>query len=93
MKIKTAIFQGNDNEVFRERKEFSGSLFKQLKDVYQFLDFYNRTEARFNGLIREDQRDYPADALREALLNSIIHRDLLLLLYQQPALIPLVSYE
>ena len=75
--IKTAVFQGTDNAVFRERKEFSGSLLKQLEDVYRFLDFYNKTEARFNGLLREDTRDYPSDAVREALLNSIIHRDYL----------------
>lgn len=75
--IKVAVFQGNDNAVFRERKEFTGSLLKQLNDAYQFLDFYNKTEARFEGLRRSDQRDYPEDALREALLNSIIHRDYL----------------
>ena len=75
--IKVAVFQGNDNAVFRERKEFTGSLLKQLNDAYQFLDFYNKTEASFEGLRRTDRRDYPEDAVREALLNSIIHRDYL----------------
>lgn len=75
--IKVAVFQGKDSVVFRERKEFSGSLLKQLNEAYQFLDFYNRTEAAFDGLRRKDQRDYPEDAVREALLNSIIHRDYL----------------
>lgn len=73
--IKAAIFQGTDNAVFRERKEFTGSLLKQLREVFQFLDFYNKTQATFNGMDRTDQRDYPEDAIREALLNSIIHRD------------------
>ena len=75
--IKAAVFQGKDSAVFRERKEFSGSLLKQLDEVYRFLDFYNKTEATFSGLIRTDRRDYPEDAVREALLNSIIHRDYL----------------
>ena len=75
--IKAAIFQGSDNAVFRERREFSGSLLKQLDDVYIFQDFYNKTKATFEGLHRSDWRDYPEDALREALLNSIIHRDYL----------------
>lgn len=75
--IKIAVFQGADNAVFRERKEFSGSLLKQLNDAYQFLDFFNRTEATFTGLRRTDQRDYPEETVREALLNSIIHRDYL----------------
>lgn len=75
--IKVAVFQGKDNAVFRERKEFTGSLLKQLNEAYQFIDFYNKTEASFVGLRRIDQRDYPEDAVREALLNSIIHRDYL----------------
>lgn len=75
--IKAAIFQGNDSSVFRERKEFTGSVLKQLNEAYQFLDFYNKTKAKFKGLDRIDQRDYPEDALREALLNCIIHRDYL----------------
>lgn len=73
--IKVAIFQGRDKTVFKSRKEFSGSLLKQLNDVYEYLDLYNKTKAEFKGLLREDKRDYPEEALREALLNSIIHRD------------------
>lgn len=73
--IKVAVFQGKDNIVFRDRREFTGSLLKQLNDTYQFLELYNKTEASFSGLKRTDRRDYPEEALREALLNSIIHRD------------------
>lgn len=75
--IKAAVFQGKDNAVFRERREFTGSLLKQLEEAYRFLDFYNKTQATFTGLLRSDRRDYPEDAVREALLNSIIHRDYL----------------
>nr|WP_319473814.1 ATP-binding protein [uncultured Sphaerochaeta sp.] len=74
---KVAVFQGRDFAVFRDRKEFSGSVLKQLSDVYRFLATYNKTKARFNGLLREDTLDYPQEAIREALLNSIIHRDYL----------------
>ncbi len=75
--IKVAIFQGSDNAVFRDRKEFHGFLLKQLDEVYNFLNIYNKTEATFDGLRRIDRRDYPEEAIREALLNSIIHRDYL----------------
>ena len=75
--IKAAVFQGTDNAVFRDRKEFSGSLLKQLEDVYSYLNFYNKTEAVFDGLKRTDRRDYPEGAIREALLNCIVHRDYL----------------
>ena len=72
---KVALFQGTDKELFRDRKEFKGSILKQLEDVYQFIDLVNKTKATFSGLDRTDRRDYPEEAVREALLNSIVHRD------------------
>lgn len=73
--IKTAIFQGNDQMVFKDRQEFSGSLLKQMNDVYRYLELYNKTRGEINGLVRVDTRDYPPVALREALLNMLVHRD------------------
>lgn len=73
--IKFAIFQGIDKSVFKDRKEFTGSLFEQLTDAYKLIDFYNGTKANFHDLMRIDERDYPEDAIREALLNAIVHRD------------------
>ena len=73
--IKLAVFEGSWKSVFRDRAELSGSLLKQLEDAYAYIDRYNRIRAEFEGLDRIDRRDYPADALREALLNAIVHRD------------------
>lgn len=73
--IKFAIFQGTDKLVFKDRKELTGSLFAQLTDAYKTIDFYNGTKATFHDLFRTDERDYPEDAVREALLNAIVHRD------------------
>lgn len=73
--IKLAVFQGTDKSVFKDRKEFNGSIFKQLNEAYSTIDFYNSTKATFDNLIRIDSRDYPKEAIREALLNAIIHRD------------------
>ena len=47
---KVALFQGKDKELFRDRKEFKGSILKQLEDVYQFIDLINKTKATFTGL-------------------------------------------
>ncbi|MGN1399866.1 MAG: RNA-binding domain-containing protein [Erysipelotrichaceae bacterium] len=73
--IKVAVFQGASKSVFRDRKEFTGSLLEQLYEVYAFLDKYNKTKATFKGLDRIDTKDYPEEAVREALLNCLIHRD------------------
>ena len=73
--IKVAVFQGTDQTVFRDRKEFAGSLMQQMNDVYAFIDFRNQTHAAIEGLLRIDTRDYPEIAVREALLNLLVHRD------------------
>jgi ATP-dependent DNA helicase RecG len=73
--VKLAVFEGPEKEVFKDRREFTGSLLKQLEDAYLFLDMYNHNHAKVKGLYREEQRDYPEDALREALLNALVHRD------------------
>jgi ATP-dependent DNA helicase RecG len=73
--IKFAVFQGTDKLVFKDRKELTGSLFDQLADAFKTIDFYNSTKATFHELLRTDERDYPEDAVREALLNAIVHRE------------------
>ncbi|MEA4884018.1 MAG: ATP-binding protein [Clostridia bacterium] len=73
--VKVAVFEGSGKTVFRDRAEFSGSLLKQLNDVYEYINRYNRTRAEFSGLKRIDMRDYPPEAVREALQNAIVHRD------------------
>lgn len=73
--IKTATFNGTDKLNFQDRKEYSGSLFDQMENVYQYLEMRNKKRASFNGLYRIDTLDYPLDALREALLNCLVHRD------------------
>ncbi len=73
--IKLAVFEGEEKTIFRERREFSGSILHQLEEAYDFIDRFNRTLAEFRGLERIDKRDYPPEAIREALLNAVVHRD------------------
>ena len=73
--IKAAVFQGTDQVIFTDRREFSGSLMKQMNEVYEFIDFRNRTRSTIEKLNRIDTKDYPEIAVREALLNLLVHRD------------------
>lgn len=72
---KIAVFGDEENITFKDAKEFGGSIFKQLDDSYTYLTLCNRTAATFKGLERVELSDYPEDALREALLNALVHRD------------------
>lgn len=73
--IKVAVFDDPGNTVFIDRREFSGSVFKQLHDTYDYLMLNNRTVSVIKGLYRNDSIDYPPEAIREALLNALVHRD------------------
>lgn len=73
--VKVAVFGDDDNISFKDAKEFGGSIFKQLNDTYDYLMLCNRTSATFKGLQRVEKSDYPIEALREALLNALVHRD------------------
>ena len=73
--MKLAQFEGSSKTVFKDRREINGSLLQHLEDGYDFIDRLNRTRAEIRGLYRIDMRDYPPDAVREALLNAIVHKD------------------
>ena len=73
--IKVAVFGDDENTTFKDNREFKGSIFKQIDEAFQYIMLSNRTSSVFKGLERIDKSDYPEAALREALLNSVVHRD------------------
>lgn len=73
--IKCAIYNGTNKTTFQARKEFEGSILKQIEDVYEYISLINKTSSTFDGLHRIDTKDYPEYAVREALLNAVVHRD------------------
>lgn len=50
-------------------------MFKQFEDVVNYLALCNKTVSTIKGLVRTDKQDYPEEAIREALLNALVHRD------------------
>lgn len=43
--------------LFKDHREFAGSLMKQMNEVYDFIDFRNRTRATIKKLLRIDVRN------------------------------------
>lgn len=72
--IKCAIFNGTNKIEFRDRKEFTGSILRQVDDLFEYFELFNKISGKIVGLKRIDTRDYPEYSLREALLNAVIHR-------------------
>ncbi len=73
--IKIAVFSDEACTVFRDSKEFGGSVFRQFEDTVNYLTLCNKTSSVIKGVVRTDKQDYPEETIREALLNAIVHRD------------------
>ncbi len=73
--VKIAVFDDENNTIFKDAKEFGGSIFTQLEQAYSYLKLCNHIESTFEDLKRIEKRDYPSEALREGLINALIHRD------------------
>lgn len=53
--IKVAVFNGEKQSEFQDRNEFTGSLFKQMHEVYSYINFRNQKHSSFSGLKRIDK--------------------------------------
>ena len=72
---KIAVFKDEFCTEFRDSKEFSGSVFNQFENAVNYLALCNKTASVIKGVVRTDKQDYPEEAIREALLNALVHRD------------------
>ena len=72
---KKAVFADEANTEFRVSRECSGSVFTQLEEAFSYLMLCNSNPSKIQGLVRVETWDYPEAALREALLNALVHRD------------------
>jgi len=73
--VKVAVFDGLNVERFKDRREFLGSVPKQIDDVLTFINLNNALAAEITGKAqRSEKRSYPSVAIREAVVNSVVHR-------------------
>ena len=72
--VKIGFF--NDRNQLLYQDEVHGSLFQQMEKTMDFLTTkYAKAYIRYEGLQRIDELPIPRDALREAILNALIHKD------------------
>lgn len=55
--IKCAVYQGKTKSVFKARKEFSGSILKQLDDAITYLDMFSNDNTEIKQFARVDIPD------------------------------------
>ncbi len=60
---------------FIDDKMFEGNIFKNIAAIFDYLDIVYGKNHTVKGLLRTDKTNYPVLALREGILNAIVHRD------------------
>lgn len=63
--------------IFVDRREFDGKVQEQIEEVFQFVLRNIHLGARFQGIYRQDVYEIPPDAIRELIINAVVHRSYL----------------
>jgi ATP-dependent DNA helicase RecG len=72
--IKIGYFETDDDLKFQN--EIHGNLFEQIEKAMDLLfTKYIKAAISYEGINRVETYEYPRDAVREALLNAIAHKD------------------
>lgn len=75
VRMKCSRFKGSTMDVFLDRKEYDSDVFTQLENAENFIKNHIKLSSEIKGLQREDQYELPIEAIRESLVNAVVHRD------------------
>lgn len=75
--VRLARFRGTTKDEFRDNRQFKGHAFSLLRHAESFLQDHVPVASTFTPgrMRREDRPLYPPLAVREALVNALVHRD------------------
>ncbi|MGD2088477.1 MAG: helix-turn-helix domain-containing protein [Candidatus Aminicenantes bacterium] len=73
--ITCVLFMGKTKYRILDKKVFKGDLYSNYQDAIRYFLSHLNTEYIIKSGPREEKLELPEDALREAVLNAIAHRD------------------
>ncbi|GAB6101008.1 hypothetical protein JCM16138_02310 [Thermococcus atlanticus] len=86
---RVRIGRFKDQITIIDDKEIGGNLFTQVEEAMKTIMSHIGVRYEFEGeLRRKEIWDYPLDALREAIINALIHRD-----YTDPSSIQIKIFD
>jgi len=75
-KVRLVWFEDEEMKKYIDSKEFIGPLWKMVDDIEDyFLKNLKVIGGEIVGWKRKENMEYPLEALREAVINSLIHRN------------------
>jgi ATP-dependent DNA helicase RecG len=74
--VKTGLFKGTTTSRFLDMKEFDGSLLSLVEDTMEFVARHLSMAVVLDGAPqRKEVWEIPMAAVREAVVNAVLHRD------------------
>lgn len=75
LKIECARFKGTDAKVFLDQATFDGNIIDSIEKSMDFIKKNIKLGAKIGEVYRKNKWQYPFLALREVIVNAIVHRD------------------
>ena len=73
--IECARFKGAERRVFLDQLTIEEPIFASIEPCMAFIKKNIALGSTIGEIYREDRWEYPLEAIREALINAVIHRD------------------
>lgn len=71
--IQCGMFKGKTRAVFVDRREYTGPLWRQIDEAFQFVLRNIHLGARLEGVYRQDIYELPPDSIRELIINAVMN--------------------
>lgn len=75
LKVQMAVFAGTDRLTFLDIADCEGNIFHLLEKTEKYIKEHIDWRVEFGALRRKEIPEIPLEAIREALVNSLCHRD------------------
>ena len=73
--IRLSVFSSDSPSDLVEARNYTGNIFKNAEAIFQFFDEYYKKSIVIDAPQRSEKWNYPRVAVREGVMNAIVHRD------------------
>ncbi|MBS3056039.1 MAG: putative DNA binding domain-containing protein [Candidatus Aenigmarchaeota archaeon] len=73
--VRCARFKGTEPLEFIDMKVFGSNIISQIENSVEFVKEHMQLHAEIKGMERVEKWEYPIEAVREAIVNAVCHRN------------------
>lgn len=73
--IRLSVYSSDSPADLIDAHVFDGCIFRNVDAIFQFLDMTYSKSVKVEGVYRTEKWNYPIIAVREGIMNAIVHRD------------------